>query len=164
MRRRTLLAGAAGASLTAVSNRASAQSATKMTIATGVDPAFSQFYVAKEGGLFEKNGLDVKPTELIARGAAIPEIGISEAIDAAAFALPQGGVSDAIVTPTGTAIIRVAEKVSVTDAEVEAGKAELRDELVNTRRDKFFNAYMDKAKKALKISTHDDVLARVIGS
>ncbi len=31
----------------------------KMTIATGVDPAFSQFYVAKEGGLFEKNGLDV---------------------------------------------------------------------------------------------------------
>src|SRR5204862_7806709 len=32
---------------------------TKMTIATGVDPAFSQCYVAKEGGLFEKNGLDV---------------------------------------------------------------------------------------------------------
>ena len=31
----------------------------KMTIATGVDPAFAQFYVAKEGGLFEKNGLDV---------------------------------------------------------------------------------------------------------
>jgi NitT/TauT family transport system substrate-binding protein len=36
-----------------------AQSLVKMTIATGVDPAFSQFYVAKEGGLFEKNGLDV---------------------------------------------------------------------------------------------------------
>src|SRR5258707_1327420 len=30
-----------------------------MVIATGVDPAFSQFYVAKEAGLFEKNGLDV---------------------------------------------------------------------------------------------------------
>ena len=38
---------------------ANAQPLTKMTIATGVDPAFSQFYVAKEGGLFEKNGLDV---------------------------------------------------------------------------------------------------------
>jgi len=38
---------------------ANAQGLTKMTIATGVDPAFSQFYVAKEGGLFEKNGLDV---------------------------------------------------------------------------------------------------------
>jgi NitT/TauT family transport system substrate-binding protein len=38
---------------------AAAQTLTKMTIATGVDPAFSQFYVAKEAGLFEKNGLDV---------------------------------------------------------------------------------------------------------
>ncbi len=38
---------------------ASAQTRTKMTIATGVDPAFSQFYVAKEAGIFEKNGLDV---------------------------------------------------------------------------------------------------------
>ena len=41
------------------SSAAAAQSLTKMTIATGVDPAFSQFYVAKEAGLFEKNGLDV---------------------------------------------------------------------------------------------------------
>lgn len=38
---------------------ASAQTLTKMTIATGVDPAFSQFYVAKEAGFFAKNGLDV---------------------------------------------------------------------------------------------------------
>jgi ABC-type nitrate/sulfonate/bicarbonate transport system substrate-binding protein len=48
---------AAGLLLAAVSG-ANAQ-LTKMTIATGVDPAFSQFYVAKEGGIFEKNGLDV---------------------------------------------------------------------------------------------------------
>ncbi len=60
MRRRTLLAGAALASVSMGANRgAKAQSLTKMTIATGVDPAFSQFYVAKEGGLFEKAGLDV---------------------------------------------------------------------------------------------------------
>ena len=49
------------AAIAAISLGASAAHAqlTKMTIATGVDPAFSQFYVAKEGGLFEKNGLDV---------------------------------------------------------------------------------------------------------
>lgn len=56
MRRRTLLAGAALATLPM---GAKAQGLAKMTIATGVDPAFSQFYVAKEAGLFEKNGLDV---------------------------------------------------------------------------------------------------------
>src|SRR4026208_627434 len=51
-----LLALAAAASIAATAN---AQSPAKMTIATGVDPAFSQFYVAKEAGLFEQNGLDV---------------------------------------------------------------------------------------------------------
>ena len=53
---RSLLAAAA--LLLAGATGAHAQ-LTKMTIATGVDPAFAQFYVAKEGGLFEKNGLDV---------------------------------------------------------------------------------------------------------
>src|SRR5437870_2577566 len=49
---------AAVAALVATTAGAEAQ-LTKMTIATGVDPAFSQFYVAKEAGIFEKNGLDV---------------------------------------------------------------------------------------------------------
>jgi NitT/TauT family transport system substrate-binding protein len=49
----------AGVALASVPFAAKAQAPTKMTIATGVDPAFSQFYVAKEGGIFEKNGLDV---------------------------------------------------------------------------------------------------------
>lgn len=48
-----LLAGTMGATTAAQAQPI------KMTIATGVDPAFAQFYVAKEGGLFEKNGLDV---------------------------------------------------------------------------------------------------------
>ena len=112
----------------------------------------------------KSKNLEVKSTELIARGAAIPDIGISEDVDKVAFALPQGGVSDAVVTPTGTAIVRVAEKVSVTDAEIEQGRDTLRDEMVNARRDRFFGAYMEKAKKNLKITTRDDVLARVIGS
>jgi NitT/TauT family transport system substrate-binding protein len=53
-----LASGAASAAL-APFCIARADTLTKMTIATGVDPAFSQFYVAKEGGLFEKNGLEV---------------------------------------------------------------------------------------------------------
>ena len=52
----------------------------------------------------------MKPTELLARGAAIPDIGVSEAVEAAVFALPVGGVSDPISTPSGTAIVRVTER------------------------------------------------------
>jgi len=111
----------------------------------------------------KRAGLEVKTTELIARGAAIADLGISEAVDAAAFALPQGGVSDAISTPTGTAIVRVVERVDVTPAEIEGGRDQLRDELVNQRRDKFFGAYMQKAKQGLTINIRQDTLARVVG-
>ena len=111
----------------------------------------------------KRAGLEVKTTELVARGTAIPDLGISEAVDAAAFALPPGGVSDAISTATGTAVIRVVEKVGVTDTEVESGKDVLRDELVNGRRDKFFGAYMQKAKSGLKININQDTLARITG-
>jgi parvulin-like peptidyl-prolyl isomerase len=106
----------------------------------------------------------VKPTELIARGAPIPDLGVSEALDKAAFSLPQGGVSDPITTPSGTAIIRVVEKQSVTDADIEAGRDQLREELVNQRRDKFFGAYMQKAKQGLKININQATLARVTGA
>ena len=66
--------------------------------------------------------------------------------------------------PPAPPIVRVVEKVNVTDAEIEAGKDQLRDELVNARRDKFFGAYMQKAKQGLKITTREDTLARVVGS
>jgi ABC-type nitrate/sulfonate/bicarbonate transport system substrate-binding protein len=56
VRRRTVLMAAG---LLPLAARARAAALTSMTIATGVDPAFSQFYVGKESGLFEKNGLDV---------------------------------------------------------------------------------------------------------
>ena len=39
---------------------APASAQTKMTIATGVDPVFSAYYVAQEEGLFKKHGLDVR--------------------------------------------------------------------------------------------------------
>ena len=38
----------------------SASAQTKMTIATGVDPVFSAYYVAQQAGLFKKHGLDVR--------------------------------------------------------------------------------------------------------
>lgn len=37
-----------------------AQTKTKMTIGTGVDPSLANFYVAKVGGFFDRNGLDVQ--------------------------------------------------------------------------------------------------------
>jgi peptidyl-prolyl cis-trans isomerase D len=111
----------------------------------------------------KKLGLEVKTTEMIARGAAIPDLGVSEEIDAAAFALPVNGVSDAITTSSGTAVVRVVEREDVTPEQVAAGRDQLREELAAQRQDKFFSAYMQKAKTGIKIDIKQDVLAQVVG-
>jgi NitT/TauT family transport system substrate-binding protein len=55
---------------------------TKMTIATGVDPAFSQFYVAQQAGFFTKNGLDVSINTGPSGSAMVPFL-INNQINAA---------------------------------------------------------------------------------
>ena len=52
----------------------------------------------------------MKTTELVARGAPIGDAGVSPAIDAVAFALPAGGVSDPIVTDNGAVVVKVVER------------------------------------------------------
>ncbi|MBP7775975.1 MAG: SurA N-terminal domain-containing protein [Acidobacteria bacterium] len=111
----------------------------------------------------KKAGFEAKSTELIARGAALPDIGVNADVEKAVFALPQGGVSDAIPTPTGAVIARVVERADVTDEQIADGRDQLRDELVNQRRDRFFSAYMAKAKTSLAIAVKQDVLAQLMG-
>jgi peptidyl-prolyl cis-trans isomerase D len=110
-----------------------------------------------------KAGLEIKTTDLIAREAPIPEIGVSAEIDRVAFALPKGGVSDPISTPQGTAIVRVVEKEDVTDDQAASGADALREQLLNERRDRFFSGYMVKAKEKLKITINQETLARAVG-
>ncbi len=108
-------------------------------------------------------GYDVKTTDLIARGQAFPEIGVSPQVDKVAFSLPVNSVSDPIPTDAGTAIVKVLEKKDVTPAELAAAKDQLQDELLNDRRNRFFSAYMLKAKQGMKISVNREALQRVAG-
>jgi peptidyl-prolyl cis-trans isomerase D len=114
-------------------------------------------------GAVKKAGLEVKTTELIARGSPIPDLGVSADVDKVAFSLPPNGVSDPITTPQGTAIVRVTEKTSVADAELGTGVDTLREELVNQRRDRFFSGFMAEAKKKLSIQINQETLQRAMG-
>lgn len=107
-------------------------------------------------------GVEVKATELIARGAAITDVGVSPAVDAAAFALPAGGVSDPIVTDAGAVIVKVLERKDATGEELAKGKQSLQDELLNERRNRFYGAYMAKAREKMKIEINSQVLAQVV--
>jgi len=109
-------------------------------------------------------GLEAKDTQLIARGSPLPDIGVSPEVDKVAFSLPAGGVSDPISTNNGTVIVRVAERADVTPDAVKQAKDTFRTQLLNERRERFFSAYMAKAKQGMKIQVNEDVVRRVIGA
>ena len=107
-------------------------------------------------------GLEAHDSELLARGSAVPEAGVSPAVDAVAFTLPTGGVSDAIVTDNGAVIVKVLEKKDVTPAEVTTGKPQVREQLIAERRNRFYTSYMNKARERMKININRETLAQVI--
>jgi peptidyl-prolyl cis-trans isomerase D len=108
-------------------------------------------------------GLEAKTTELVSRGATIPDVGASPAVDSAAFALAAGGVSDPIVTDTGAVIVKVIEKQSPTADERKTGRDSVKTQLLNEEKQRFYGAYMNKARERMTIRSNPQVLAQVVG-
>jgi len=120
---------------------------------------------AMKSGDFDKAakdaGVEVKTTDFIARGSQVTDIGQSAAVDAAAFSLPKGGVSDPIVTANGAAIIKVVDKQMPSPSDFTAQKDSLRTELLNQRRNEFYSAYMNKARQRMDIRINREVIAQI---
>jgi peptidyl-prolyl cis-trans isomerase D len=111
----------------------------------------------------KKAGLEVKTTELVARGSTLPVVGPSAAVDAAVFALPTGSVTAPVATDAGTVIARVVEKPDLSPQDLAAAKDGLRTDLQNERRNRFFSAYMQKARDKFKAEINQDLVRRVVG-
>jgi parvulin-like peptidyl-prolyl isomerase len=107
-------------------------------------------------------GLEVKTTEFIARGAAITDVGSSPAVDAVAFTLPVGGVSDPIVTDNATVIVKVLERQDPAPTDIASGKATLKTELLSERRNRFYASYMTKARERMKVNVNRELLAQLV--
>ena len=118
-------------------------------------------------------GLDVKTTDLIARGATIADVGVSPAVDAAAFALPAGAVSDPIVTDTGAVIVKVLEKTDAAAKPAAAAKDappaqpaptmdSVKTDLLTERRNRFYASYMSKARERMKVNINREVIAQLV--
>ncbi|HYT73932.1 MAG TPA: peptidylprolyl isomerase [Vicinamibacterales bacterium] len=122
---------------------------------------------AMKSGDFDKAakaaGLDVKTTELIARGAPIGDAGVSPALQEKAFSLPAGAVSDPIVTDNGAAIVKVLERQDVKPDEFAKQKDTLRTEMLNDRKQRFFSAYMAKARQGMKVNIYRETIAQIVG-
>jgi peptidyl-prolyl cis-trans isomerase D len=109
-------------------------------------------------------GFEAVTTQALTRDAVIPNIGKSPEIDKVAFSLPVGSVSNAITTPQGAAVIRVASRPDITPADYAAAKEKFRGEMLNERRMRFYQTYMEKAREKMKIEVNDEALRRTLGS
>jgi parvulin-like peptidyl-prolyl isomerase len=115
---------------------------------------------------FEKTakaaGVEPKTTDLITRDAPIPDLGIAPEAMAAAFKLPVGTVSDPISTDNGAVVFKVVERKEVTPAEWAANVERFRGEQKTATRNRFFGAYMTKARQGMKIELNREALQRAL--
>ena len=82
---------------------------TKMTIATGVDPVFSAYYVAQQEGLFKKHGLDVR-INTGPSGSAMVSFLINRQIESA-FGSEIAGVANHNLDPNVVVVAQAARLV-----------------------------------------------------
>ena len=108
-------------------------------------------------------GQEVQSTELVARGAALPQVGMSAKVDEAAFALGEGEVSEPIETGSAVVVVRVADKQDIDPSALETARESLRTELADQQRSTFFNAYMQKAMEDMEIEYNQRTVAALLG-
>ena len=108
-------------------------------------------------------GVDVKKTEFVTRGTALPDVGVSGAVDTAVFALNQGDVSAPIAADNAVVVAHVLEKQAGTPEGLAAERDTLRGQLLQQARQEFFASYMTKAKTKMKIQINQATVKQLIG-
>lgn len=108
-------------------------------------------------------GVEVKSTELITRGTALPEIGANAAVDTAVFALKTGETTPPIPTDNAVVVARVKERQDLKPESLATERETLRAEMLQQRRAAFFAAYMTKAKKDMEISYGEAAIKTILG-
>jgi peptidyl-prolyl cis-trans isomerase D len=108
-------------------------------------------------------GFEAVTSNPLVRQSVIPNIGRSPEIETVAFSSPIGTVSNAITTPQGAAVVRVASRQDVSPADYAMAKDKFKMEVLSERRARFYQAYMEKARAKMKIDVDPEALKRAIG-
>jgi peptidyl-prolyl cis-trans isomerase D len=96
-------------------------------------------------------GLEANTSDFISRGTAIPGVGVSAAVEAAAFALPVGETSQPVLTADAAVVLQVLAREEATQSDFVANRETLRNEITAERQGQFFTAYMENAKTRITI-------------
>jgi peptidyl-prolyl cis-trans isomerase D len=109
-------------------------------------------------------GVTVKTTDLITRGATLPDVGASDAVDRVVFALKAGDTSLPIETASAVVVAHVKEHTDIDPKALEGERDTLRSQLAQNKRAAFFQAYMAKAMEKMKVEYNQATLKTLLGS
>ncbi len=104
------------------------------------------------GAAAEAEELDVNESGLIARGAAVPGVGVNAQVEAVAFSLVPGETSAPVLTGNSAVVLHLHEREDADPAALQTGRERLRSEMILERQNQFYGAYMENAKARIPIS------------
>ena len=108
----------------------------------------------------ETEELEVSTSDAIARGAAVPGVGLNAAVEAVAFSLSAGETSDPVLTGNSAVILHVHERQEATAADFQATRETLRNDMIAEQQGQFYAAYLENVKARIRIDVRLDVFAQ----
>lgn len=97
----------------------------------------------------------------VTRGQSIGDLGSNQSLEDAAFSLPVQGLSEALPSPGGYAVLRVLEKTPFDPAAFAAQKAEVVSALERQQKQQLFDAYIERARDRFPIERRPEALRRL---
>jgi peptidyl-prolyl cis-trans isomerase D len=91
----------------------------------------------------EKAGVELLATESFFRGSQLPEAGRSAAVNARAFALTPGELSEPLAADNGFVLVRVVEKTGFSPTDFEAQRAGFLEQMAEEQRLRVWNAFVE---------------------
>jgi peptidyl-prolyl cis-trans isomerase D len=108
-------------------------------------------------------GATVASTDFIARGSALPTVGVNQRLDELSFAQKPGGITAPVSTESAVVVAQVKERQDMTKEGLAAEGERLREELTSLRTRSFFEAYMAKARAKMQIEYNAATIQSITG-
>jgi peptidyl-prolyl cis-trans isomerase D len=100
---------------------------------------------------------------LVGRGQPLADLGSGEALEAAAFSLPQGTLSEPVRVAAGYAVLRVLERKTALPADLARQKEAIAAQLRDQKRQELFRAYVTAARERYVVTRNAKAYRRAIG-
>jgi peptidyl-prolyl cis-trans isomerase D len=111
--------------------------------------------------LAAKHGLEFNTADEHKRGQYLSIVGENSEIDELAFSLPLNEGSEPVEFEEGYALIKILDRKVVTQEDLEKDKETERENLLEAKKNKFFQSYMSKLREEKKVEPEWDLFLKI---